>query len=173
MPTVKKISVVDELAQKLAGSKILILTNATGVPVKQLQEIRRECRKDAIEYHVVKNTLAKLAAKRAGIDIDLDSVLSTSSAIAFGMGDEITTAKIMQGFTKNLDQLSIKGGIFNNQLLTAKQVSELATLPSREQLLAKIMGGLQSPLYGLFNILQAKQRDLLYALKAIAEKKAA
>lgn len=173
MPTVKKVSIVDELAQKLAGAKILILTNATGIPVKQLQEIRRVCRKESIEYHIVKNTLAKLAAKKAGIQVDLDAVLSSSSAIAFGMGDEITTAKILQGFTQNLEQLSIKGGIFNNQLLTAEQVSELATLPSREQLLAKLMGSIQSPLYGLFNVLQAKQRDLLYALKALAEKKAA
>ncbi len=172
MPTQKKQVTVDDLASKLAEAKILILTSSSGLPVSQLQDIRRSCKKENIEYHVVKNTLAKLAAKKAGISLDLDAVLSTSSAIAFGMGDEISAAKLVSNYAKSIEAFTIKGGVFENKLLSAEQIVSLATLPSREQLLAQIMGGLQSPLRKLMYGLQDKQRSLLYALKSLAEQKA-
>ncbi|MEI6222157.1 MAG: 50S ribosomal protein L10 [bacterium] len=173
MPTVKKEAKVEELAEKVQNAKIMILTDTRGLTVSQIQGIRTDLRKLNAEFNVAKNTLTKLAVKKggAGATLDLDAIFAGPTTVAFAYGDETSPAKVLKKFASDIESFDIKGAIFQGTFLTREQVEELATLPSKEALLGKLVGMLNSPLYGLLNVAQAKQRELLYALKAVAATK--
>ena len=172
MPTQKKEQSVKELEKKVKNSKIMVLTDHRGLSVSELKDLRNELYKYNVEYSITKNTLVKIAVKNSGIDgINSDTIFAGPTAIAFGYDDEVAPAKILNQFAKSLENLEIKGAIYNNSFLSKEKVEELASLPSKEILLGKLVGMLNSPLYGLLNIAQAKQRELLYALKAISGQK--
>ena len=172
MPTIKKEQTINGLEEKVKNSKIMVLTDYRGLSVSELNQLRSELSKNEIDYTITKNTLIRIAAKNFGLEgFESESVFAGPTAIAFAYNDEVTPAKILKEFAAKLEKLHIKGAIYNNTFLTKDKVEELASLPSKETLLGKLVGMLNSPLYGLLNIAQAKQRELLYALKAIASNK--
>lgn len=141
MATSDKNAAVAEITEKLRDSNAAVVTSYTGLSVAQLKELRRSLGENA-QYRVVKNTLTKIAAKEAGIQ--LDEHLKGSTAVAFVTGDPVTAAKGLRDFAKENPALVIKGGVLDGKALSADEIKKLADLESREVLLAKLAGGMKA-----------------------------
>lgn len=166
MPRPEKVAEVDRIAEKLREAQGAVVTDYRGLNVKSITELRRRLRAEGVEYRVVKNTLTKLAAEKVELS-DLGEYLTGPTAIAFGYDDPVAPARIIAGFARESRVLTIKGGIVDGQVIDAAAVGELAELPSREVLLARVVGGMQAPISGLVNVLQGNIRSLVYALDAL------
>ena len=168
----EKEPVVQEIKEKLQASKGVVLTDYRGLNVSAITELRRNLRAAGVEYKVVKNTLTSIAAKELGIE-DIDTYLSGPTAIAYGLEDAVAPAKVIAEFAKNHKELEIKAGLLEGKVIGVDQIKALANLPSREVLLAKLLGSMQSPLYGMANVLQGNIRNLVYVLDAVRQKQEA
>jgi large subunit ribosomal protein L10 len=165
----KKEIAVAELRQLLQKCPLAVLTDYRGLNVKAITALRVELRQLGIEYKVAKNTLTGLAAKELGLK-GLDSYLEGPTAIAFGSKDPVAPAKILLNFAKTSKQLQIKAGILEGKVITPEGVKALADLPSREELLGRVLGGMKTPMYGLVNVLSAPMRNLVYVLEEVRKK---
>ncbi|MCG0276893.1 MAG: 50S ribosomal protein L10 [Thermosediminibacteraceae bacterium] len=161
---------VAELKDKFSRARAAILTDYKGLNVAEMTELRSKLREQSIEYKVVKNTLTRLALK--DLNYNLDEYLEGPTAVAFGYDDPVTPAKILMDFAKEHKNLEIKGGIVEGRVFDKATVEQLAKLPRKEELIAKAVGSIQSPLFGIVWVLQGPLRDLVYTLQAIQEKKA-
>ncbi len=162
----KKASIIDQIQASLSKSSICILTDYRGLSAPEVTNLRRKLREAGIEYRVVKNTLARFAAERAG-KAELISLLDGPVALAFGYGDVAQPAKVLTDYTRaQKTRLGIKGGILGDRLLSSNDILTLITLPSREQLLAKVLGGMQSPIVMLLNCLNSPMQGLVGVLQA-------
>lgn len=166
----EKQKVVAELKDKFSRARAAILTDYKGLNVAEMTELRSKLREQSIEYKVVKNTLTRLALK--DLNYNLDEYLEGPTAVAFGYDDPVTPAKILMDFAKEHKNLEIKGGIVEGRVFDKATVEQLAKLPRKEELIAKAVGSIQSPLFGIVWVLQGPLRDLVYTLQAIQEKKA-
>jgi large subunit ribosomal protein L10 len=164
--------VVQEIKGKLEASKGAVLTDYRGLNVAEVTELRTKLREVGVEYKVVKNTLARIAANEIGIE-GLDGYLEGPTAIAYGIEDAVAPAKVLSEFAKAHKNLEIKAGILEGKVIDLNGVKALADLPSREVLLAKLLGSMQSPLYGMANVLQGNLRNLVYVLDAVRKTKEA
>ncbi|MDD4635361.1 MAG: 50S ribosomal protein L10 [Dehalococcoidales bacterium] len=161
-----KVKVVKEVAESFKKSQVVVLTNYSGMTTADITALRRKLKAGGVEYRVVKNTLARFAADESGQSFDR-SIFNGPVAAAFGFDDPVVAAKLVVDFAKNGDiPISIVGGIIGDSLLSADDVKELAQLPSREILLAKVVGGIQWPLTGLVSCLAGPIRGLAYILQA-------
>jgi large subunit ribosomal protein L10 len=169
MARADKQAAVAEITDEFSGSAGAVLTEYRGLTVKELKNLRRSLGANA-NYAVVKNTLAKIAAKNAGID-GFDDLLAGPTAIAFIKGDVVEAAKGLRDFAKANPNLVIKGGVLDGKLVDAGEISKFADLESREVLLAKLAGAmtasLSQTLYVL-NALPSKAAQLAAALQAKA-----
>lgn len=171
----KKQAIVAELKDQLANAKGVVLTGYKGLTVAQDTELRRELRAAGVTYHVVKNTMLRLAAKEAGIE-GFDEHLEGTTAFAFSMEDAIAPAKVICGFIKKnkLDEnevLTIKVGTVEGKVIDANEVKALASLPSREELIAKMLGSMNAPISNTVNVLQGVIRNAVYVLDAVRAQK--
>ncbi|GAA2075139.1 50S ribosomal protein L10 [Aeromicrobium halocynthiae] len=167
MASPDKVAAVADLAQSLREADGVVLTEYRGLTVKQLQDLRRSLGGSA-SYAVAKNTLTKIAAKDAGIELD-ESLLIGPTAIAFINGDVVEAAKGLRDFAKANDPLVIKGGFLDGKQLSADDITKLADLESREVLLAKLAGAMKGSLQNavsLFNAPLAQTARLVGALEA-------
>jgi large subunit ribosomal protein L10 len=139
-----KVAAVAELTEDFKSATATYLTEYRGLTVTSMKELRRSLGPDT-KYSVVKNTLTKIAAKNAGIDIS-DDLLAGPSALAFIKGDAIDAARNMKNFQKENPLLVIKGGIYEGKFVTAAEIMKLADLESREVLLAKLAGAMKGSL---------------------------
>ena len=144
MARTDKSAVLAELETEFRESNAALLTDYRGLTVAQLKQLRRSLAGEA-EYAVVKNTLTKIAAERAGVT-GLDDLLVGPSAVAFVRGDAIGVAKALKNFSKENPNLIIKGGYFEGKVIDAAEVQKLASLESREVLLSKVAGALMATL---------------------------
>ena len=160
---------VAELTKQFEDSTAVLLTEYRGLTVAQLKELRNSIRQDA-EYAVVKNTLTKIAAQRAGVE-GLDDELKGPSAIAFVHGDPVAVAKGLRAFAKAHPLLVIKGGYFDGAALTADEVNKLADLESREVLLAKLAGAMKASLTKAAYVFNALPSKAVRTVDALREKK--
>lgn len=163
--------VVNEIQESLKGAKSIVLADYRGLTVEQDTELRKALRDAGLSYKVVKNTLTKIAVDKLGLS-DLDPFLKGPTAMAYSNEDEILTAKVMSKYASKFEKLNIKAGIVEGKLVDVNGVKALADLPSREELIAKMLGGFNAPVTGFVNVLNANIRGLVVALNAIAEKKA-
>jgi len=162
----KKAQIINELQEVFSKSTVSILTDYRGLTTTSMNELRRKLRESGIEYRVVKNALARFAIERAGRN-ELASLFEGPVAVALGYGDLAEPAKILKEYIRtSRSTLSIKGGFLGDRTLTQQDVETLATLPSREILLAMVLGGIQSPIVGLVNVLTAPMRDVMGVLQA-------
>ncbi|NPV44948.1 MAG: 50S ribosomal protein L10 [Firmicutes bacterium] len=168
----EKKQIVEELKDKLNQVKAAIFTDYRGLNVEEITELRKQLREAGIEYKVVKNTLTRIAAKDMNMDF-LEEYLTGPTAIAFSFEDPVTPAKILSKFASSHKALDIKAGLVEGKLIDAEGIKALADLPSREVLIAKVIGGMQAPISGLVCVLNGPMRGLVYALKAIQDKKSA
>jgi len=162
----KKALIIDSLQEVFSKCSIGILTDYRGLTTPEITGLRRRLRESAIEYKVVKNTLARFAAERAGKD-ELVSLFEGPIAIAFGYGDIIESARILADYIRTSKaSLGIKGGFIGDRLLTSEDVMTLSALPSREILLAKVLGGMQTPISALVSQLTTPIRGIIGVLQA-------
>ncbi len=169
MPTAEKAAKVSELTQKMAGAKAIYLADFTGLDVAAVTDLRSKLRHASVEYEVVKNRLAKRAAQEAGI-AGLDRFFVGPTAIAFAGNDPVEPAKILQKFIDAGGKITIKSGLVDGQVISADQFKALATLPSRDQLLAQVVRAVQGPLSGLAGALSGLLRNLVGVVDAIEKK---
>jgi len=170
MARAEKQAAVAEIVENFNEAAGAVLTEYRGLTVKDLQELRRSLGENA-HYAVVKNTLAKLAAKEAGID-GFDDLLTGPTAIAFINGDVVEAAKGLRDFAKANPTLVIKGGYLDGQPMDAKEIAKLADLESREVLLGKLAGAMLASLSQAVHLLNApvaQAARLAGALQAKAE----
>jgi large subunit ribosomal protein L10 len=165
----RKEEIIQELAGNLGKCAVAITTDYRGLTAKEMVQLRRQLHLQGVDYRVVKNTLAHLAAERAGIK-GLDQFLSGPLAIAMGYDDVVKPAKALVDHIKAANSvLKIKGGIMGAKVLTAADISSLAITPSREVLIAQLMGQLKAPIYQLHSVLSAPLRGLVTTLQARAK----
>lgn len=162
----KKAQIIDRLQETFSKCSVGILTDYRGLTVAEVTGLRRKLREAGIEYKVVKNTLARFAAERAE-RADLADSFVGPVAIAFGYDDIVQPARVLADFIRDSkSDLTIKGGFLDDRLLTAEEVMVLSKLPSREVLLARVLGGMQSPITSLVNCLSAPITGLARVLQA-------
>jgi len=165
----QKEEIVKDLAAKLKASKAVVFSDYKGLRVKDMTALRRELREAGVDIKVLKKTLIDLALKDAGIELDVKK-LEGQIAIAISSGDEVAAAKIIAKAAKANENLKIVGGILGMKELSAAEVNALAKLPSKEELLAKLVGTLNAPVSGFVNVMAGNLRGLINVLKAVAEK---
>ena len=165
----KKAQIIDSLQESFSKSSILILTDYRGLDTQEMTNLRRRLQETGSEYKVVKNTLARLAAEHAD-QADLAGSFEGPVAIAFGYGDITEVARALVDYIRTAGTtVGIKGGFLLDRLLSAEDVNSLATLPSREVLLSRVIGGMQSPIRGLVGCLSSPLRGLATVLQARIE----
>ena len=162
----KKTQMIDRLQEAFSKCSISILTDYRGLATHEMTNLRRKLQESGSEYRVVKNTLARFAAERAGKD-DLVSCFEGPIAIAFGYGNITTPAKVLAEYIRNSQaSLSIKGGFLDDRLLTLEEVMTLSALPSRDILLARVLGQMKSPISALLGCLTTPIRGVIGVLQA-------
>jgi len=151
----KKRQIIDKLADDLSRSTIIITTSYQGLAAREVAELRRTLTNADVSFHVVKNTLACLAARRIGKE-QLEGVIDGPTAMAFGYDDVARVAKVLSQCLKSMGSVvQIKGGLLGERVLSANEVIALANLPPREELIAQLIAQLQAPVRGLHNVLSS------------------
>ena len=166
----QKKQVVTDLTEKIKSAQSIVLADYRGLTVEQDTELRNALRKAGVEYKVVKNTLTSLAMKESGIE--LDDFLTGPTAMAISSSDAVAPAKVLSEFAKKYEKLELKVGVVEGKVIDVEGITALAELPSREVLIAKVLGGFNAPISGFVNVLNGNMRGLVVALNAIAEQKA-
>ena len=163
--------VVEEIKEKIQNSKSIVLVKFNGLSVAEDTELRREFSKNNVEYKVLKNTLVKLAFNNLGINC-FDDDLTGPTSVAFG-SDETGAAKVIVEAAKKYDgKVTVKCAYVEGNKVDVEGVKALASMPSKEELVAKMLGSLQAPISNFVGVLSAMPRSLVIALNAIAEKQA-
>ena len=171
-PRPEKVAVVEEIASKLSAASAVFVTEYRGLSVGALATLRGSLRQTGAEHKVYKNTLARFAAEKAGVE-GLKELLVGPTALTFVNGDSVAAAKALRDAARTNPLLVLKGGALGTSILSAADVTALADLPSREVLLARFAGALQAPLVKTAGLLQALPRNFAYGLKALIDKQAA
>lgn len=168
----EKQRVVEELRAKFAQSDVAVLTRFSGLKVSELGELRGGLRKISVDYHVVKNTLVRRAMEGTGIAL-LREHIQGPIAIALGKGDIVPLAKALTGYMKDHPKLKIEVGLARGRVLDAKALEQAATLPGREELVAKLMFLMKAPVAGLMGVMREIPGKLIRTLDAIRKEKEA
>jgi large subunit ribosomal protein L10 len=162
----EKAQLIDSLQEIFSKCSVGVLTDYRGLTAAKMTELRRKFREASVEYRVVKNTLARFAAERAGKD-ELVGLFEGPVAIAFGYGDITEPARALAAYIEDAKvEMAIKGGFLPNKMLTPDEVETLSKLPSREILLARVVGGIKSPLTALVGRLSAPMTGLVGVLQS-------
>lgn len=165
----RKQDVVAEYGEWIQRSRALIVTEYTGLTVKQLDELRAKVREVGGEFHIVKNTLGKLALKQANYPL-ADQMFEGSTAVTFAFTDAPATAKVVSEYARTSDFLKIKGGYLGPDLMTAEQVKALADLPPLPVMRAQLLGTILAPASKLVRTLAEPARSLAAVLQAYADR---
>jgi len=168
---VQKEAMMAEYAEWLGKSQAVVLVEYTGVKMKDLDAIRARARESGGEFHIVKNTLAKLVLEKAGYKVPVDYA-EKSTAIGFAFKDAAGFAKALMEVTKGMEAVKIKGGFLGVDTLNAAQVKSLANLPPLPVMRAQLLGVLQAPASKLVRTLAEPGRQLAYVVKGYSEKAA-
>ncbi len=173
MPKTKqqKEGIINDFIDKSKRAKSLVFVNFAGLKVKEIEDLRKRCRSEHLDYLVAKKTLMNVAFKEAGVqNVDAKS-LDSSVATVFSYEDEVAPARIIQQFSKDHEALRSIGGMLEGKFVGPEKIVELSKLPSREELLAKMVGSIKAPVCGFVNVLSGNLRSLVYVLSAIKDSK--
>jgi large subunit ribosomal protein L10 len=166
----KKKETLELLKEKIAKQRAMFFVDFKGFKVKDMSDLRKDVRKVGGELKAAKKTLIGLAFKDAKLNIDAKS-MPGELALVFGYADEVFPAKMIWEASQKNQNLKILGGFLDNKTIDANQVIVLAKLPSREQLLAQLVGSISSPMSGFVNVLQGNIRGLVQVLNQISKTK--
>jgi len=162
----QKSKILDELKEKIAKQKAMVFVDFTGLKVKDISRLRRELKKNQNEMKVAKKTLLNLALQDKKLEIAKDK-LTGEVALIFGFKDEISPAKTIYQFSKTNPALKILGGFLENKFKEIEEIIALAQLPGREELLARLVGSVASPMTGFVRVLQGNIKGLMQVLSQI------
>jgi large subunit ribosomal protein L10 len=169
MPTEAKKESVKDLADRMSRASIAVATDFNGLSVNQTTALRAQLRQVGVEYKVVKNRLAKIAAEESGV-VAYKDILEGSTGVVFGYGDIVAAAKALDEYVKQSRvELKVRKGVMNGVVISPAQVQALAALPPREELLAKLLGQMNAPISGLVTVLSGTMRGLAIVLQRRAE----
>jgi len=164
-----KKEVVAEVSARLAKAQSVVLAEYRGLPVEDITVLRKEARASGVYLRVLKNTLARRAVQGTPFEKLSDQMVGP---LAYGISDDpVAAAKVLHAYAKTNDKLVIMGGAMPNQVMTAKEIGALATLPSREQLLATLMGTMQAPITKFVQTLNEVPSKLVRTLAAVRDQK--
>ena len=167
MPSQKNIDIVASTTEKFERSQGIYFTKYTGMDVPKITLLRKSFSENSVEFTVIKNTLTKIASKNAGLDGKFDDILNGQIGIAFSE-DPVAPARVIKDFKdQNEDDLEILGVYFYGELYGADKYQQLATLPSKEELLGKFVSCLNSPMFKLASTLNSSMSKVAFALRAI------
>jgi len=169
----KKAEVLKELDAKFGKAKAIYFSGYRGMQVKKMVALRKKLHAAGVDYAVAKNTLFQIAAKNNKMPEIPKEILRGPVAVAIGYADVIIPVKILHEFAKDAEQLEILGGLVDGRYVSKAEAKALAVLPSREELLAKLVGSMKSPISGLHGTLSGVLRKFVYALAAVRDKKPA
>jgi len=167
MPTPKKVETVAELTDALQRSKLTIVSDYRGLTVADLQTLRSQLRPHNAEVRVAKNTLTTIAARQTNMEA-LESALKGPTALVTAYDDPVQPAKIVSDFARTSRILQIRAGMLEGAMIGTGDIEALASLPSRDVLVGRVVGGLSGPLYGIVGVLAGPIRALQYVLQARA-----
>ena len=169
MPNEKKVQIVKQLKERLSKAQGVVLTDYQGLSVPEVEVLRRSLQEAGASYQVVKNTLLNLATKDTNYQLPItNDLLAGPTAVVLSNDDEIKSLKALYDFAREHTALQVKGGFFEGAFLAAEKLKEIAELPSREELLAKLLGMMQSPISRLVTVAKGNQRNLVGVLRARA-----
>jgi large subunit ribosomal protein L10 len=170
-----KYEIVKNLKEKLSGATAIVLVDYKGINVEEVNQLRNRFREDKVEYLVQKNTLIKIALNELGIS-ELDQYLLGPTAVAICLSDEVAPARVLTKFVKEVMEgkafPKFKAGLVSGHVFDEQQMISLASLPSRDELLAKVVGCAQAPISNLLGVTQGIIRKFVYAVDAIVKKQA-
>jgi len=162
----EKAQIIDSLQEVFSRCSVAVMTDYRGLTAAEMTELRRKLREANVEYRVVKNTLARFAAERVGKD-ELVGFFEGPVAIAFGYGDITEPPRALAAFIEDAKvEMTVKGGFLHDRMLSSEEVETLSKLPSREILLAKVVGGIKSPLSALVGRLSTPLTGLVGVLQS-------
>jgi large subunit ribosomal protein L10 len=170
MPKPEKVDAVETLKGKFSSAKGIVLADFTGLTVAEADDLRRRCREAEVEYRVVKNTLAKIAARESELG-DLEKYFRGPVAVAMSQKDAVAPARVLAEFRKVVQKPVFIGGFLDGRLLSPEQVRRIANLPPREVLLAQVIGAIQAPMGQIVWTLDGLLRNLV-SIVDLASKKA-
>lgn len=172
MPNQQNKDIVQKIRAKAEKAKAVVFAEVKGLNSNNTNNLRAKLKETEADLMVAKNSLLEVALKEADYDVEEASKLfNNSTATVFSYNDIVSPIKAMIEFAKTLELPKIKGGIVEGKFLSAEQIDALSKLPSKEALLSQLVYVLKSPISGFANVLNGKQKDLVYALSAIAKKK--
>lgn len=166
----QKEELVKKLSEQVKAGKVMVFSDYTGTTVGKMKELRDELRKTGSNYKISKKKLLELAFKNSGIEVDVKN-MKGQIGVAIGEADEVSAAKVLAKFSKENKNFKILEGVLEGKVISEKEVSALAALPSREELLAKFVRTINAPVSGFVNILAGNIRGLVTVLKGIADGK--
>jgi len=161
---------VEKFKDKISRARILVLSDYLGFTVKEITALRKKLRAEDSEFRIVKNTLFERAVSETGFP-QLKDFLKGPKAVLLGYKDAVSPLKVLVKFIKEIEKGTIEVGVVEKKVFSQSELIEISKLPTREALLSRVVGGIQSPLYGLVNVLQGPIRKLVYALIEIKAKK--
>jgi large subunit ribosomal protein L10 len=160
---------VEALKTKFGEAKGIVLADYTGVTVAEVSALRRKCREARVEYKVVKNTLARIAARDADIE-GLVGHFDGPIAIALSSVDSVAPARVLSDFVKTYQKMSLKVGYFDGRIYRDAEIAEIANLPSREVLLAHVIGAIEAPISQLIWCIESGLRDVISVIDQAGKK---
>lgn len=168
----EKQAAVAEVIDKMKRAQCVVVLDYRGLTVDEVTSLRNQFREAGVEYKVIKNNMLKRAAEELNIE-GVEEYFKGPSAVAFGYEDPVAPAKILCKFVKDVNKTEIKGGILDGKVMDVAGITSLSKLPSKEELLAKMMGSMNAPVTNFVGVLAAIPRGLVCALNAIAQQKEA
>jgi large subunit ribosomal protein L10 len=172
MPNTTKVEMVARIKEEIAAADAVWVVDYRGLTVKQAETLRKRVREQGAALRIYKNSFTELALTALELP-SLGAVLEGPSAFVFVSGDPVASAKAIKDFAKEHEKLEVKGGLLNREVVTAEQIGAIAALPSREELIARLIGSIRSPLTGIVQVLNGPASQMVRTLGAIAEQKAA
>ncbi len=169
----EKTDIISEVKEMIESSSAVYLTDYTGINVADISQIRNDFRKEGVKYKVIKNTLFKRALDEAGKYDKLADHLEGMTGYVFASDNPVVPAKIIKKYFDDTQKLALKACYIENQYYTGDKLKELASLPTKNEIIAGILGSLNSPASGIVGVLNAVARDLVSVIDEIAKKKAA
>ena len=169
----QKTQTVEDLKASLLSAKLTVVSDYQGTTVSELTQLRREIQKAGGEFTVAKNTLVKLAVQGQSFAPHFEGLLKGPTAVIFTDGDPVPVAKVITEYIKKVKKTQIKGGVLEGKKISDEDLKSIAALPSKEVLIAKMLGSMNAPAQNVVYALSGVSRNLVYALEAIRKQKEA
>ena len=161
---------IEYYKKQFENAKVAVVADYRGLSVEEITELRRGLQAQEADLTVTKNTLCKVAAKDSSFEV-IGELMQGPTAIAFGYGDEVTAAKVLAKFIKENKKGEILGAVLEGKVLSADEAKQLASMPSKEELYAKILGSINSPASGIVYSVNGVMSALVRAIDAVAKQK--